>query len=229
MDVFMNVWKLFICAILVTSSSALMSMDEQPSKKSRTSSSSRSLADSLAGLIIQDQPIVDQEELNKRLLIIAHWNWPSRITELLNNGADINARDFPSHFTPLMTCAFIGNSEMCKFYLTQGADIHLHTNGRTALILAAEYKHEGTCKLLIDAMIQPTKQQIDSIVTLLGISKKRQSAHFNLIGRNIAKLIGCELLNLSKQLNKNDIQKQIKKAAQNQPFEQKLLDYLNSL
>jgi ankyrin repeat protein len=72
------------------------------------------------------------------------------IKTLLAKGGDVNAKN--QHGTTLlMIAAFLGNSEIVKFFIDKGADVHLKDDrGFTALMNAAESGNLEIVRLLID-------------------------------------------------------------------------------
>jgi ankyrin repeat protein len=74
---------------------------------------------------------------------------PSRLTYLLNNGADIEHRDEKS-CTPLHHAAFSGSTDTVRYLLDAGADIHaVATWCGSALCLAALRRHRNVVEVLL--------------------------------------------------------------------------------
>lgn len=84
-------------------------------------------------------------------LINAAWRRDIEIVKLLlENGADVNARDI-SGITVLMHVSRYGYTEIAKMLIEKGADVNAKDNeGRTALIQASGKGHKETAKLLIE-------------------------------------------------------------------------------
>jgi len=156
---------------------------------------------------------------------------------LIEKGADVNAQSKDgTRFTPLMFAALQGNKEICKLLIENGANVYALKIGReTALVCAANSpysipeereKYLDICKLLIDAMIKkPTKEQKDSLVALIGVSKKKRSNELDLVGPHVVKLIGQEAkrqIDLPNAITKAQIMK-----IQSPWRRQQLLDYFN--
>jgi hypothetical protein len=148
---------------------------------------------------------------------------------LIEKESKLNLQDKNGN-TALMHAVMNNNLEIVRLLIEKGAKLNLQNkDGKTALM---EGPRVGDwllmSKLLIDAMLKPTKEQVDSIIALLGVSKKRQSEQLNLTGRDVVKLIGRERLNAFKRQNRLDIQEQIMKI-ECPSLRKKLLDYLNSI
>ena len=70
---------------------------------------------------------------------------------LVEQGADVHARDYDRSCTPLHVAAGLGQSDTVDYLLNQGADISKpNCYGKTALNYAFEAGHAATAKLLID-------------------------------------------------------------------------------
>ena len=77
-------------------------------------------------------------------------NDPQLVTDLLNKGDDINAKD-ENGDTPLMLAAQTGHTELCGILIDAGADINLQNNtGATALHQAIGKNRTKTVKFLIE-------------------------------------------------------------------------------
>jgi ankyrin repeat protein len=93
-------------------------------------------------------------------LVWAAWNGNTQICALLlDNGADINAKDGTNGWTALRLAASNGHTETCAFLLDRGAEIEVKNekcwvNGWTPLHYAAEHGHTETCALLISQYVQ---------------------------------------------------------------------------
>jgi hypothetical protein len=149
---------------------------------------------------------------------------------LIDKGAKINVSDIFDR-TALWYAAKGGHIEVCRMLIDAGADANLKDeDGVTALVQNAKSMHSNSelCKLLIRAMIRPTKQQIDTVIALLGVKKRGEAEELNLIGRDAVGLIGKEKLAIFRQENKPAAQKQIMKI-KDKALKKELLEYLNSL
>ena len=72
------------------------------------------------------------------------------VKELLEKGADINAKDCVQ-MTPLHHAIATNQLEMCEYLLREGADVNIKTqNGMTPLDMAIDNKHSELAKLLED-------------------------------------------------------------------------------
>ena len=77
-------------------------------------------------------------------------NDPQFVTDSLNKGEDINAKD-ENGDTPLMLAAQTGHTELCGILIDAGADINLQNNaGFTALHQAIRENRTKTVKFLIE-------------------------------------------------------------------------------
>ena len=95
-------------------------------------------------------------------------------TQLIGNGADVNARDKTGH-TPLHLAAVRGHIPVVRALLTGGADVNAQDtlDGRTALMGAAHKGRNDVIQLLVDHGADLAIHDIgsrDSIHTLAGIT-----------------------------------------------------------
>jgi hypothetical protein len=91
--------------------------------------------------------------LNEQLLKAANHGNIDQIKELLDKGADVNAKGQDDNWTPLMKAAANNQFEVCKLLIEKGADINaVNKQGFTVLIIAALYgkDHPEVCKVLIE-------------------------------------------------------------------------------
>lgn len=155
---------------------------------------------------------------------------------LLDKGADINAKNSQGR-TALMEAtepSYYGTvakdfAKLCKLLISKGANVNAEDNeGWTALMLAAAHDNKEISELLIRAMIAPTKEQIDSVVALLGLKKRGKTKELNWVGRDVVKLIGKEKLEVFRQENKPKAVPQIMKI-RNEALRNELLRYLDNL
>lgn len=69
---------------------------------------------------------------------------------LLKKNAKINQISAKSGYSPLMMAACEGNSQLCQFFLRNGAQINQPTSsGESALFLASQEGHSETCRALL--------------------------------------------------------------------------------
>jgi len=177
------------------------------------------------------------------LMMAVRYNQREICELLIAKGADVNNADFLGT-TPLMRAAQIGSNQICELLIAHGADAYPVSSGSgaNALMLAALNSRKDTCELLVRAMIEPNKEQVKSVVVLLGLSKKGQIKDLNLVGRDVVKLIGQEKLNVFRQENKVKVEAEINKiglephrfwppqrAVQQEELKKELLKYLHSL
>lgn len=156
---------------------------------------------------------------------------------LIEKGADVNAQSRDGRrLTALMIAASQLRKEICKLLIDHGANVYAFKIGReTALVCAANSPYLipeeskrvlDVCEFLIDAMIKkPTKEQQDSLVALMGISKKKRSDELDLVGPHVVRLIGQEAkreIDLPNAITKAQIMK-----IQNPSLKRLLLHYFN--
>src|ERR1700733_15087241 len=91
-----------------------------------------------------------QEELNKALLKAAQWGTIAEVTQLVQNGANVNCKDSHRGWTPLFEACYDKNLRLVKLLLEYDADIDCKDNlgGITALELA-NCRCVGIAELLI--------------------------------------------------------------------------------
>ena len=83
------------------------------------------------------------------LHVAAAWGKRESLLELLDAGADLNARD-PRGWTSLFWCAFAGKTKIMKTLIKRGADVNLRDDyGRTPLHIAAEGGYLSTVAALV--------------------------------------------------------------------------------
>lgn len=170
-------------------------------------------------------------------LMAAAQDGRERICELLiKKGADVNAVS-DNGFTPLMAAVSTkrGSPAVVRLLLTNNANISAKTTekGRTAFSYVTDrgnridpFAQIEICKLLIDAMIKPTDEELAPIITMLGIQK--QARDLKSQGRDIIRLIGRETIQKIKHKKANLIRPQIE-SLENQELKQALLKYINNL
>ncbi|UCF81171.1 MAG: ankyrin repeat domain-containing protein [Acidobacteriota bacterium] len=89
--------------------------------------------------------------INSDLLEAAKAGGTAKVKQLLNKGADVNAKN-EYGWTALMKAARYGRTETAKALLDAGADVNAETEkGTTALMFAAAGGHIETVKALMDA------------------------------------------------------------------------------
>ena len=196
---------------------------------------------SLAILIIspalQAMDAAQQNEQRDKLFEAAYNGNKEKVEQLIKDGADVNAQGFAGE-TPLMIAAKYSRRDICKTLIDNGADMNITDNKeKTALTWAVRDGSKETWELLIGAMLKLTNEQqkqVDSIVTLLGISKKRQVKQLNLVTYDVVKLIGQEWYNVFRRENKAKARLAIEKLPTTDPnidpeWIPELLDYLDSI
>ncbi|MCX6773997.1 MAG: ankyrin repeat domain-containing protein [Candidatus Micrarchaeota archaeon] len=94
--------------------------------------------------------IAIQEILNSRLFKAASAGKDNVIMSLLDEGADLNAKD--SHgWTALSLAVFYCNAKTCEILISRGADVNTRDIiGDTPLHWAAFHGHISICKILVE-------------------------------------------------------------------------------
>ena len=73
------------------------------------------------------------------------------VTQLLSAGVEVDARAFHDHSTPLMTAAAMGNSDMVRFLVYQGATVDaMDMEARDALDIAMHSSHVDCVRVLLE-------------------------------------------------------------------------------
>jgi ankyrin repeat protein len=105
----------------------------------------------IANVSPEQQSNARQSELNRQLLAATLRGDNEKVQMLLEQGADIEARDFIDQ-TALMIAAFFGPIEMLQLLLDRGANIEARCGdgGEIALTNAAERGHTEMVQLLLD-------------------------------------------------------------------------------
>ncbi len=95
-------------------------------------------------------PSKAKKNSRNRVLLKAASRGPLRsVKQLLNKGADVNARG-KYRSTPLMRSSFKGHSDISRLLLEHGADVNAaNALGNTALIVAATFGHTEIVALLL--------------------------------------------------------------------------------
>ena len=79
----------------------------------------------------------DPSNINNEMIDAAKMNNPTLLKCLLQNGADINAKDSDG-ISALIYAAAYGNLEIIKYLVVKGADINVaNSDGQTVLIFAS--------------------------------------------------------------------------------------------
>lgn len=184
-------------------------------------------------ILVMSCSLQAMDVMDEQILEAAYAGNERDVAKLIADGANVNAQGFAGE-TPLMMAAKYGHKKACKVLVDNGANVYITDNNKnTALRWAAYNGPKEIGELLINAMIKPTKEQIDSIVALLGSSKKKRSEQLNATTHDVVKLIGQEWYNALRRENKPkakvEIEKLIKDPGLDPEATQELLDYLNSL
>ena len=129
---------------------------------------------------ILQHPVVDLEikdELGRTALMYAvNGKSIEIIQQLLNAGADIDAKDY-NHFTPLMVVLQQNKPEIAKLLIEKGAGINEATNGWTPLTIALQYSTPEIAKLLIEKNAEINVAKIADGWTPLMIALRRANEH----------------------------------------------------
>jgi len=131
--------------------------------------------------------------------------------ELINNGADVNAKDKFSN-TPLMVATQALQLKTVEFLLSQeGIDVnHANSVGSTALMWAAETCFNPTCEALIEALLYiPNATQKERIIAWLGMNKCRNELNFLGLGPNFARTFKPHLCTAIYDQNKQNFEQSV--------------------
>lgn len=91
--------------------------------------------------------------MNDDLINAAYRGNIAEIKELLDIGADVNAKDGWNGDTALMRAAEKGHTETVKLLIAKGADVNaIDDHGRTPFLKAADAGYRGIAKILKSAM-----------------------------------------------------------------------------
>jgi len=129
------------------------------------------------------------------LLLLAARNGHEAVSKvLLANKAVVDAKDSVG-LTPLVCAAQEGHEAVCRLLIENGASMEeKYLKGRTSLSWAAFYGHDNVCKCLINIQLKPAKA---TIITFLGIVKKRRGHLPCDIQKEIAQIIACNVFQLA--------------------------------
>ena len=103
------------------------------------------------------------------LMAFARCGLTNYCQELLNKGADVNAKKSNSGWTALMLAAYKGHTETVQLLLEKGADVNAKNfnDERTALIWAAGKGHTKIVKLLLENGADVNAKDIDGRTALM--------------------------------------------------------------
>ena len=94
----------------------------------------------------------------------------NEIKRLLDNGADVNAKD-DDGYTPLISASAGGFVETAKFLLENGADMNAEDKyGWTSLMYASQNRHINMLKFLIENGADVNHKSIDGRDTALKVA-----------------------------------------------------------
>jgi len=146
---------------------------------------------------------------------------------LISKGAHIDAGD------ALIEAIANSRYEVCKLLIAKGANVHPQTNdGCSALAFVALAPNEEICKLIIQKMIKPTHEQLNSMKALLVSIKRRRIDLARLIGgSDVVQLVSQapeKLMNEIRQQNKSFAETTINEI-ENKALKAELLQYLKTL
>ena len=87
---------------------------------------------------------------HKNLYFAVRANDEKSVMELLSNGADVNSRNNPLQNTPLIYASFKGYYNIANLLISNGADVNMMVNKKTALNAAVTKGHTQIVELLIN-------------------------------------------------------------------------------
>ena len=170
--------------------------------------------------------LIDQDG-NTALSLAASRGKLSTCELLLSSGADIEAGN------ALIEAIANQHWEVCKLLIARGANVCAQTNDNySALAFVGSSGNQEICKLIMQRMIKPTKEQLDSMGALLGSIKRRRTDLAKLIGgSDVMQMVNQapeKLMREIRQQNKPSVEIEINKI-KNPALKTELLQYLNTL
>ncbi len=124
------------------------------------------------------------QSLNGRFLEAAATGEVALVDKLLNDGADIEARDGESRGTALIWAAFHGHREVVKLLIKRGADVNAASaGGLTPLLLACVQGHISAVKLLLEGGANLDVKSADGLSPLeVALKKQNRELVDTLVG-----------------------------------------------
>ncbi len=120
---------------------------------------------------------MSQEKLQEALFDAATRNNTKKITEAINNGADIDAID-GSGETALFQAARMNNVRASKLLLSAGANAYIINNrGDTALDIARSWYNKDVVKVFVNysSNRKPLKKPVQAKLSLSSYARKRRN------------------------------------------------------
>lgn len=130
---------------------------------------------------------------------------------LIESKGQVNEKDSIGRAI-LMMAAHQGRKPFCEFLIGCKARVDiLNQWDEGPLVFAIQSGKEQICEFLIDIMLTPIKQNLDAMVTFLGIKRKRRAALLCEIPYDVAKLIARQACESIKK-EKHNVIAQIRRA-----------------
>ena len=125
--------------------------------------------------------------LDQSLLSEAGWGRTEKVKQLIDSGADVDARDANGD-TPMIVAAFLGLNETVKLLIEKGADVNAKNNlGSTALIEAATANKIETVELLLTSGADTKITNIAGLTALDAALRENHPETAHLLGAGIVK------------------------------------------
>jgi len=159
---------------------------------------------------------------------INHKHW-SVVKIIINEPyAPINYRDLYGE-TPLIAAVRSkAPREIIRMLINAGADFSYigGTNHKSALGYAVEERNKEMCMILIDAILEPTKEQKDKIVAFLA-QKKRGGLKEAPMPSDMIRALGKQMFAQFREQNKPKVITEINKIKDNEALKLELLAYVD--
>jgi ankyrin repeat protein len=137
--------------------------------------------------ILEPDRSIGLSPLDQSLLSEAGWGRTEKVKQLIDSGADVNARDANGD-TPMIVAAFHGLNDIVKLLIEKGADVNAKNNlGSTALIEAATANKVETVELLLTSGADTKITNIVGLTALDAALRENHSEMAHLLRAGIVK------------------------------------------